>query len=322
MVSRDTVLVLGAGASVPYGFPTGRGLLDDVLATLESEASNSGKHEYYQLVAEVSREPASIIQEFAAELRKPGHESIDAFLATRQEFAGVGKVAMAVELLHLERENRLSKKWSDSHKSDGPWYNVLWQNVRAPNKEQFSENKLSIITFNYDRSIEAYLHMMIESVYSLSSEAALDYLDYVEIVHVHGDLLPFSLKESMLGRPFGPSENPDVIAAAADRIVVQFEDADMGPRQRAKDLLAKAKVIGVMGFGYAEQNVERLAFRSTVGNPNLHLLGFDLLGRELELAQNAIRKHWRAQDTRFALNDLPVTGFNCETFLRQYPVLA
>lgn len=315
-------MVLGAGASVPYGFPTGRGLLDDVLETLESQPQNSSKHEYYQLVAEVSREPASTIQAFASELRKPGHESIDAFLATRQEFAHVGKVAMAVELLHLENQNRLSKKWSDTHKKDGPWYNVLWQNIRTSSKEEYSENKLSIITFNYDRSLEAYLHMMIESAFSLSPEVALEYLAHVETVHVHGDLLPFSLEESMLGRPFGPSNSLDIIAAAAERIIVQFEGPDSGPRQQAKDLLAKAKVIGVMGFGYAEQNIERLAFRSTVGNPNLHLMSFDLVGRELELAQMAIRKHWKPQDTRFSLNDLPATGINCETFLRQYPVLA
>jgi len=40
MLSKRTVFVVGAGASVPYGFPTGRDLVTEVLSCL----SGSNNH--------------------------------------------------------------------------------------------------------------------------------------------------------------------------------------------------------------------------------------------------------------------------------------
>ena len=37
MIEKKTVLVLGAGASKPYGFPTGGELQDEISAVLEAE---------------------------------------------------------------------------------------------------------------------------------------------------------------------------------------------------------------------------------------------------------------------------------------------
>jgi hypothetical protein len=39
MIKRPTVLILGAGASVPFGFPSGRQVLDDVCRGLSKEAN-------------------------------------------------------------------------------------------------------------------------------------------------------------------------------------------------------------------------------------------------------------------------------------------
>ena len=322
VVSRNTTLVLGAGASVPYGFPTGRGLLVDVLKTLKARAGNDPKHSYYRLVADISGKSDKFIEEFATELDGSAISSVDAFLENRDgEFLRLGKVAMAVELIPLERENRLGRVWEDNNRELGPWLGFLWEHARAK-PDQFSDNGLSIITFNYDRSVEAFLHKAFRFSYGISQEDAMACLRHIDIVHVHGDLLPFSLNESMLGRPFGATKNLDVIAAAADRIVVQFEGAAESTLARAKELLSAAEVIGVLGFGYAEQNVERLAFRSQKGNPRIYLMGYGLRTRELQLARDAIQKYWKRQDSSFSFRILPPNDLTCEQFLREFRVLA
>ncbi len=37
MYNRKIVFILGAGASCSYGYPTGEGLLDDIIANIEND---------------------------------------------------------------------------------------------------------------------------------------------------------------------------------------------------------------------------------------------------------------------------------------------
>ncbi|MGH7216991.1 MAG: hypothetical protein ACREIG_07135, partial [Nitrospiraceae bacterium] len=56
----------------------------------------------------------------------------------------------------------------------------------------FHENKLSLITFNYDRSLEFYLHRAIKRLWDLDDNEAAEVLKAVPIIHIHGkiDALP------------------------------------------------------------------------------------------------------------------------------------
>lgn len=78
---------------------------------------------------------------------RSGMWSIDAFLAHRDEFTEPGKLAIAAVIADCER------------KAKPP---------RPRPIEAFRQNRLSIITFNYDRSLEFFLRDAIQHSYGLS----------------------------------------------------------------------------------------------------------------------------------------------------------
>ena len=142
MFKVPTTLVLGAGASEPYGFPTGRTLREGLCSQFQPDYGPVPNLLYD------SRVSWSDLQRFAQFLNRSQFYSIDAFLAHRPEFSEVGKRAIAWRLISHEHPMALLK--SDDH-----WYQYLWNSINE-SWEEFGKN-LQIITFNYDRSLEWYL---------------------------------------------------------------------------------------------------------------------------------------------------------------------
>lgn len=88
MIHRPTVLVLGAGASAPYGFPCGA-----ELRRLIVENVARPNHEYNKALREAGFGPTTI-NEFVAAFDGSRQESIDAFLGTREDLHQVGTAAI------------------------------------------------------------------------------------------------------------------------------------------------------------------------------------------------------------------------------------
>ena len=96
MITTPTVLVLGAGASYPYGFPTAKDLKQSICNTFSREG----------LPAIFRSEDCTFAPEQFFEFReaflRAGQPSVDAFLERRQNFLGVGKLAIAFCLMPFE----------------------------------------------------------------------------------------------------------------------------------------------------------------------------------------------------------------------------
>jgi len=153
MITEPTVLILGAGASYPYGFPTAKQLKWDICDAFSNEKSLAP-----QLLDGKSDYSASEFSDFAMALRHSGNESVDAFLEQRQKqnerVVGVGKLAIAYALIPCEDEGKLFQR--DFGSRGGHWYEYLFGRLNTDFRD-FARNQLSIITFNYDRSLEHYL---------------------------------------------------------------------------------------------------------------------------------------------------------------------
>jgi hypothetical protein len=102
MIQSRTVLVLGAGASVPYGFPSGEELRRKVLRSLGLKPEVPGS--LLQLLNNAGFDH-SHIQDFRTELLHANTTSVDLFLEKRPKFVDVGKVAIAAILLPLEADS-------------------------------------------------------------------------------------------------------------------------------------------------------------------------------------------------------------------------
>jgi hypothetical protein len=142
-------------------------------------------------------------------------------------------------------------------------------------------NKLSIVTFNYDRSLEHYLFTVIQNTFGKSPEQCAAQLNQLDIVHVHGSLgrLPWQQESAFsaaLPLEYGKySEKPHIDIARKNIQIIPEAKAESPEFKRAHDLLNKAERIYFLGFGYHKANVNKLGITSLNKDHDVEMKGTD-----------------------------------------------
>jgi hypothetical protein len=257
VITQKVVLVLGAGASRPYGFPLGYGLKTRITDDLNA-------HTGRKMLSEVRDAgfSAEEIEAFRSALHKSGKRSVDAFLEHRPEFLKVGKTATACALIPCENEHVLFAANEEN------WYEYFFNRLNA-RFDEFDKNAVSIVTFNYDRSLEQYLITALRNAYGKSLQECAAKLRSIPIVHLYGQLgeLPG------LGSPeiaFGAPITPEILTKSAEGIQIIHEDISGKPQfQKAHELIRTSQRICFIGFGYDKTNLERLLGDRVVENQQL-----------------------------------------------------
>jgi len=277
MVKKSTVLVLGAGASHPYRFPLGRKLMADICQNV---------HSSYASEINPTNDPSirALIADFRDALRTSGQRSVDAFLEHRTEFKEIGKKAIARALIPWEDEEALFDLFGDTI-----WYDYLLSKMAAPSVDAFAANRIIFVTFNYDRSLEHFLHKYIRSNYRLSVEEAEKVRKQIKIIHVHGELCPYDPTGND-GRQYKPDASEATVRKAANCIrVIGEEELTTELFVQAYDHLCHAERIAFIGFGYHAKSVARLRpgewnvagklrpFGTTVGLKSLEIAAIETL---------------------------------------------
>ena len=192
MFEKKTCLILGAGASHPYGFPTSSELRTILLGGLAATkvfeelgftdpVGSTAEHEALMMESVMHEVP--YLTKFRNIFRRSQRVSIDSFISGRgggddvELLRTIGKNAVAATILQCEKASRL----------DGDWYQWLLEFLLRKGKE-FPANVLWIITFNYDRSLEYYLRNAFEASFGLGGAAATEMLRRIEFIHVYGDV--------------------------------------------------------------------------------------------------------------------------------------
>ena len=266
MINKNTVLVLGAGASMPYGFPSGEGLMQEIL---EEIRPNFGK-ELFRVLLGFGFKPDDI-DDFYTGLKHARKFSVDEFLERQPKFMKIGKMAITLTLSTYEKKDELFEQ-----KSDKDWYRYLWVKLSDTSFENFDKNQLSIITFNYDRSIEHFLFTTMRALYRRSEQDCAKKLKKIPIIHVHGRLgaLPWQGKN---GRSYQPSIALDEVGNISNQIKVMKEQDD-SPREfeEAHKILSSSKKICFLGFGYNPVNIRRLKIKEISSSPYRVVYGTSL----------------------------------------------
>jgi hypothetical protein len=227
MIVKDTVLILGAGASKPYGFPLGAELRDEVI-----RAKNKIELDYLNGDWEFKlRYPI-----FAGELRTSGYSSVDAFLENRSEWIKIGKLAIAHKLILYEQKARVFPP----NQPRDHWYECLWQKLSAPSWNQFKKNRITIISFNYDRSLEHYLSGIIWNNFKIVQSTAEKALP---IIHVHGDLGPLTGYAVDKAKNVRLAADSIKIVHESDNSSKEFKEADKVLNDAEKFFLLGLRII-------------------------------------------------------------------------------
>lgn len=273
MITTPTVLILGAGASMPFGFPSGGQLKEAIASPTQEQISQLGECGF----------PPRTIADFQLAIRRSPLNSVDAFLENRSdEFGEVGKAAIAQNLIpheildHSDLYAPYVKRGTTDEEQN--WYHFLFNRLHAP-LEKFSENKLSVITFNYDRSFEAFLVGALKYTYGIDDDMAIKAACSIPVIHLHGQLgfldwqCPKVKSDKTILRHYEHILNHETILCGAKGIKIIHEVEEDHSFVTAYKYIKEASRIFFLGFGYHPLNMERLRLADLVGNRNTQVCG-------------------------------------------------
>ena len=308
MIKKSTALILGAGASKPYGFPTGRELLfdiiDDNLPRINTKISSTIRNLGFK---------EDEIADFAKELKDSPFQSVDTFVINRPEYQEIGKAAIAAALIPREDRARMRAL---RNREDGPhWYEYLFNQI-GTRKEEFQDNALLIVTFNYDRSLEEYFHLSLMHGFGLSEIEAAEYLAKIPIVHVYGQLGKYIYLDSK-GRYYTPQAKLGELRELLSEMKILPESEHKSSEfSRASKFIHNADIVCFIGFGYDDTNLFRLGFedwRHKFADRDKKRL----LGTAFKFEKDECRRISRKFDDNIVLGDYEDDAL---LFLKRFPV--
>lgn len=196
---------------------------------------------------------------FVQEFTRSGLISIDAFLGRRTEFEQIGRDAIAACISSFEVLDSLYSAGGRHGFSD--WYGALWNRMMegVQSLDELKANSVAFVTFNYDRSLEAFLHYAIKATFATNDFAAEEVWSQFPIHHVYGSLGQFKPSAGLLYEmPKDNDAQENFLRQASGSIKVMPTARGIARDELAMNLIANADVIGFMGFGFDEINCERL----------------------------------------------------------------
>jgi len=192
-----------------------------------------------------------LLIDFHRDLRRFDFNTIDQFLEDNHDIYGtVAKFFIALVLLSYENYENLYRPDRTTT------YNFLFNHLIKDNSD-ISDNKMSIITYNYDLSLEEYLFNRINNFVKDKDEVKSIITEM--IIHVHGQLGNLDHFEPN-GRKYGQL-NLEKLAEnkIAEGIKIVHEvNEDMLYFKTIKQILNNSDLIYLLGFGYDDLNMRRL----------------------------------------------------------------
>lgn len=256
MINEPTCLILGAGASVPYGLPTAEDLKSLILSGVTDAGqlaadkyalkkpvyvvsmgpSHHQAHKWATYLTDVTREAGlEHLRDKFLERLGGSPRGIDWFLRNNPDYEDIAKLHIAAVLLDRE-----------TAPPSGDWYAELSRQALPAHTRTFEPGMLSVITFNYDRSFERFFLTALQSDYNLSSADAEREFSQIKIEHVYGKL------GSLADVPYGDVSR---VAIAAKGITLSRATVDEAIQRRIQPLLESARYINFIGFGFDEDNL-------------------------------------------------------------------
>ena len=302
------VFIIGAGGSFPYGFPLGIDLYDNICGHFPYYVQNY-LEENQGTVRGINTHLMNIAHEFSKQLRSTNNVSIDKYLNINTSFYDEGILAIISEIFNCEKQSLLPPNVDNKYKKND-WYSYLYQKMiqglnTIDDILSINKNKISFITFNYDRSLEHYLF---NTLYGLVKNAGVQKKQFAEIfckipfIHVFGNIgnLPWQKGEYSNNLYYSKewveygSEIKDVdpISVAQhikDKIQIMYEKRqDNLEINNAKELILNADRILFLGFGYDEQNLEILDLPELLKNKQVFGTAFNATDNEIVHIRNLL----------------------------------
>jgi len=283
---EPTVLVIGAGASKPHGFPLGSELKNAIVGTYDETVLNA--------LREIGHRNDAI-KEFQDALKFSKHPTIDIFLEKKTNFREIGAYFIAGTIGRHELHETLFPS--------GDWYGDLFEALDLENGER-ELPPVSMVTLNYDRSLEHFLTKYID--YNCPHdcvELAHRKRQSLPVIHAHGSLGAYP--DVAYGKASG---NTEALRKAADSIKIVSDRLEESPDfRKAQQALANAKRVIFLGFGYDKRTLGGLLEGCKVEEKQFYGTTFGLNGD----ARHNLTERFKSRITLGADHQV------CKQFVRQ-----
>ncbi len=289
MIEEETLFVLGAGASKPYGYPTGENLREYIckqfpaLVNLHYQYPESK----YIFPKESQKHYEHEAEKLARVFFKSSTSSIDLFLSRNQSFNEIGKMAILAGILQSEQKSKFREEMEDKNQD---WYSYLFKRltnslIKAEDYKDLGKNKVSFITFNYDRSLEQFLYESVVNSYydeKLKDKIYTKQVSFEEIIpfpiiHVHGKVANLHWEGGIKYKKIEKIQIEDYV----ENIRIIFDKQNDEEVKQVRTQIKKAKRIFFIGFAYADENMEVLGIPDVlVKNQKIYGTAYGMTERE------------------------------------------
>ena len=304
MITQNTLFILGAGASCPYNYPSGKELRRRICFEFIDNYKNligykgSGNESIDEYIWTLT--------DFKSKFYKSSNKSIDLFLARNPKLVGYGKFAIALEILKAETLSSFREKIA---KPEQDWYSYLYDRLTDTflDKDNFtiSDNNVSFITFNYDRSLEQFLfESLLNSFENIKRTDAASEIKKIPIIHIYGKVNPLPWEDAILKLKYKANLSDGIAITAAKNIQVMNEQLGDRVTERTSELISKANRIFFLGFGYAKENMNLLNFPNILQEgQKVYGTGLGLTNRELKERKEEFLYHGLTQSTNIKIEE-------------------
>ena len=309
-----TTLILGAGASAPYKFPTGFELTQKILA-LEGNI---------ELLIYFSDQSSPLVKQFFQSFRMSTATSIDSFVAKNPRYTEVARTAIAIVLMGMEDHEVFFNHTINDH-----WYRYLVNKLCPDNWDAFDPSRLRIVTFNYDVSLEFFLATAVSHMYGKGATDVIEKLKKLEIVHVYGKLDRPLGTYGQIKTDIDPSDEKTEITKhdvrnASRGIHLMGEGRDNDRHLKTiQSIIHSSDQIGILGFGFDAVNVERIFGGMAFAGPDNGKKMSATTKGMTEAESNAAMLQINKRDLRAYQNAyLMQKDCDCTTLLRESLILS
>lgn len=322
-MTKNTVYVIGAGASYEANLPTGN-QLKKVIATLlnisgDFRSHQSGDHDIREALLSHSRHDRAQMSSYLNEcqhIRKnmPLAISIDNFIDSERDNEKValcGKLAIIKSILKAEKDSKLyqdndrSERDYNFSKLEDTWYLAFFRTLTENcNREDLRARfeKVTLIVFNYDRCIEHFLFNAISRYYRLESRETAELIDSLNIIHPYGSVgaLNWQAPQSHTSVKFGGEVRDLSLLDHAQRIRTFTEGANSEYMENLIKSMRFTNRLIFLGFAFHQLNMDLIGGESDgqFENPNdieCFATAFETSKSDQVAIENSIRHLYKNQ---------------------------
>lgn len=279
MIRRPVVFIVGAGASAEFRFPVGNALRDGIAQDVKfqfefARKQISGSPELLEVVRHaVAKDRVGLYIAAGNRLAPamPPQPTVDEaleYFAEEEVIIHLGKLAIARRILDRERNAKTLPANDDQellHKfvpDPGIWLFRVYSMAVRGHKQSAADglfDHVTMINFNYDRTVEHGLYLALQKQGHFSPERASAALGKMRILRPYGSIGPLPWQDRTTGIPYGSDNVRHVVSAAGDlRTFTEQNRHDDKLEADIRTALTNAALVIFLGFGFHSQNMRLL----------------------------------------------------------------